>query len=193
MGVHSAPPALLSDGQRTMLLCLLMQKQSGYNIRRPVGLWRWSEDNASMFVDAKTIRVLDYGGMVGRLFKDEATEEKGVRTKMASLLKFIQRMLVYEFMPCFNHVVYITTTCFCLNLTLFLLVWASFVGAMVIADLVKMTLGPKRLAKLVENLREGIENGTRDQHFDSPATGCEVASDIHYNVEFVKGVITVET
>ncbi|GKE84315.1 T-complex protein 1 subunit beta, partial [Tanacetum coccineum] len=43
---------------------------------------------------------------VERLFKDEATKEKGVRTKMA-----------------------------------------SFVGAMVIADLVKMTLGPKGLAK----------------------------------------------
>ncbi|GJS07684.1 ABC transporter D family member 1 isoform X2 [Tanacetum coccineum] len=100
---------------------------------------RWSEDNASMFVDAETIRV-------EKLFKDEATEEKGVRTKMA-----------------------------------------SFVGAMVIADLVKMTLGPKVLAKLVENLGEGIENGTRDQHFDSLLEGCEVASDIYYNVDLCEG------
>nr|GEU65830.1 hypothetical protein [Tanacetum cinerariifolium] len=87
MAVHSAPPAPLSDGQRTMLLCLLMQKQSGCNILRPVGLWRLDD-----FLKMK-----------------------------------LPKRRVYA------------------------LKWQVFLNSY----------------NLVENLREGIENGTRDQHFDS--------------------------
>nr|GEU63521.1 retrotransposable element Tf2 [Tanacetum cinerariifolium] len=69
---------------------------------------------------------------------------------------------------------------------------ASFVGAMMVADLVKKTLGPKGLAKLVENLGEGIENGTRDQHFDSLLQDVKWLQTFTTMWIFVKGVITVE-
>ncbi|GJZ53323.1 ABC transporter D family member 1 [Tanacetum coccineum] len=127
------------------------------------------------FFNGTTVKYVleqDKAAFVERLFKDEATKEKGVRTKMVERLfkdEATEEIGLY------------------LHKMLSILCWSYGDSRLGEDDLRAQRIGK---AFLVENLGEGIENGTRDQHFDS--LDVKWLQTFTTMWIFVKGVITAE-